>query len=263
MMREDPSVIKQCCAAAYATPWVALLLGESWHPGGLDLTEHLGRALALTPRDVVADVAAGEGASARHLAARFGCEVWALDLGEAQVARGQSRDARQGGAPVRFQQGDAEALPWAAGSVDVVLCECALCTFPSPETAVQEWARVVKPGGRIGLTDVTRRGPLPAALDNLAGWVGCLAGARPVEAYADLLTTAGFQVLRREDRSADLSVLVARIGQALLTWLQFQGPGASLGGLDRAAVEGLWAAIQEAIGRHELGYALLTARRPA
>lgn len=262
-MREDPGVIKQCCAAAYASPWAALLLGESWHPGGLDLTEHLGRALALSPRDVVADVAAGQGASARHLATRFGCQVWALDLGEAQVARGQARAELQGGALVRFQRGDAEALPWAAASVDVVICECALCTFPSPETAVQEWARVVKPGGRIGLTDVTRRGPLPAALDNLAGWVGCLAGAQPLEAYADLLTSAGFVVLRREDCSAELSALVARIGNALLSWLQFQGAGASLGGFDRKAVEDLLTKVQEAIGRQELGYALLTARRPA
>ncbi|MGC8488609.1 MAG: methyltransferase domain-containing protein [Clostridia bacterium] len=263
-MTPSPEILKGCCATAYASPWVSLVLGESWHPGGLELTERVGRYLALTPADVVGDVAAGEGASGRHLARRFGCRVQALDLGGVQVARARERAGREGLADrMTFQQGDAEALPWADASLDAVLCECALCTFPSPAAAVAEWARVLKPGGRIGLTDVTRRGALPSRFDTLAGWIGCLAGARTLDAYEDLLTGAGLKVQVREDRSGDLEALVTRIGTALLAWLKVQGPTGTLGGWTRADVEHGLGVVRSAIADGDLGYGLLIARRSA
>lgn len=262
-MTENPEVLKRCCATAYASPWLSLLLGESWHPGGLKLTDELGRRLALTPRDLVADVAAGEGASARHLAKRYGCRVWALDLGAEQVARGRDRTEREGcQGRVLFQQGDAEMLPWRDGSVDAVVCECALCTFPQPQAAVCEWARVLRPGGRVGITDVTRRGALPPVLDSLGGWVGCLAGARPLEGYGDLLSAAGLRLEAMEDRSGDLEAFVTRIGHALLAWLRFQGDEAALGGWSYEDVEGMLHSVRASIASGDIGYGLLTARRP-
>ncbi len=263
-MNESAAVIKQCCATTYASPWISLVLGESWHPGGLELTEHLGHQLALTAQDLVTDVAAGEGASACHLARRFGCRVQALDIGADQVQRARQHGAAQGlETRVTFQEGDAESLPWADRSVDAVVCECALCTFPSPEQAVREWARVLKPGGRVGITDVTRRGPLPPAFDNLAGWVGCLAGARPLDAYAELLRSEGFTVRRVEDRSSDLTALVTRIGHALVAWLRFQGSDATLGGWSRTDVERTLRGVLTSIDQGELGYGLVTAWHPA
>lgn len=261
-MTESPDVLKRCCATAYASPWVSLVLGESWHPGGLALTDELGRRLALTPRDLVVDVAAGEGASARRLAKRYGCRVLALDLGAEQVARARDRTEREGPqGRVLFQQGDAERLPWRDASVDVVVCECALCTFPNPQVAVREWARVLRPGGRVGITDVTRRGPLPPVFDSLAGWVGCLAGARPLAGYADLLTEAGLRLGVMEDRSGDLEALVARVGRALLAWLKFRGVDATLGGWSYADVDGMLCTMRASIARGEIGYGLLTAWR--
>ena len=63
--------IKMCCAAAYQSEWATWLLGESFHPGGVALTEHLGRTLGLTPNMRVLDVAAGKGTSAIYLAQTF------------------------------------------------------------------------------------------------------------------------------------------------------------------------------------------------
>src|SRR5260370_18027619 len=74
----SPTAIKQCCAAVYDSDAVKLLLGNSLHPGGTELTERLGRMLNLEPRNRVLDVAAGRGARALALAARFGCEVVGL-----------------------------------------------------------------------------------------------------------------------------------------------------------------------------------------
>jgi len=258
----DPAALKACCAQAYASPWVTLVLGEYWHPGGERLTVHLGQALALTEGDTVGDVACGTGAAARLLHRTFGCRVLGVDLGAAQVRRARDLAAEAGlGESVAFAEADAESLPWPDGSLDAVICECALCTFPAPERAVAEWRRVLRPGGRLGITDVTRRGALPEGLGDLAAWVACLAGARSLEGYASLLAGGGFLVERQEDRSADLQALVDRIGRAVLAWLDFRGPddGGEEGTAARA--RRLLAEIGGAVRAGDLGYGLLVARR--
>src|SRR5260370_41659650 len=73
--------LKACCAAVYASDWARLLLGESFHPGGLALTERLGTLLDLGPGKRVLDIAAGQGSSAIFLAQRFGCEVIGAEYG--------------------------------------------------------------------------------------------------------------------------------------------------------------------------------------
>src|SRR5215471_7444992 len=73
------TAIKQCCQAVYDSDAVKLLLGDSLHPGGTELTMRLGAMLDLGPQSRVLDVAAGRGTSALTLAARFGCEVIGLD----------------------------------------------------------------------------------------------------------------------------------------------------------------------------------------
>jgi arsenite methyltransferase len=73
--------IKICCATFYQSDVVRMLLGDVFHPGGLALTQHLGEVIGLGPADHVLDVACGRGASAVHLAERFGCHVTGLDWG--------------------------------------------------------------------------------------------------------------------------------------------------------------------------------------
>src|SRR5258708_14640315 len=81
----SPTAIKQCCAAVYDSDAVKLLLGNSLHPGGTELTERLGRMVKLEPRNRVLDVAAGRGTSALTLATRFGCEVIGLDYSRRNI----------------------------------------------------------------------------------------------------------------------------------------------------------------------------------
>src|SRR6266702_3596157 len=97
----DPATIKACCAAAYGSDAVALLLGESYHPGGLTLTRRLAQRLGLRPGDRVADIAAGPGTTARLLAAEYGVSVDAVDLRPSPVAD----------ALVNVHVGDAEQIP--------------------------------------------------------------------------------------------------------------------------------------------------------
>lgn len=81
----QPEAAKQCCADLYASDWAKLLLGESFHPGGLELTERIGVLLRLGPDSRVLDVAAGRGTSAVFLAQRFGCRVMGVDYSARNV----------------------------------------------------------------------------------------------------------------------------------------------------------------------------------
>ena len=111
--------LKTCCATLYASDWARLLLGNSFHPGGLALTERLGTLLDLQPNQRVLDVAAGRGASAIALAQRFGCTVVGAEYAATTVAEANRLAMEAGLADrVRFEQGDAEQLPFADGTFD-------------------------------------------------------------------------------------------------------------------------------------------------
>ncbi|WP_306362763.1 class I SAM-dependent methyltransferase [Nocardia sp. CC227C] len=147
---------KTCCVDASSRDAVALLLGDSYHPGGTALTRKLADRLGLHSADRVLDVASGPGATARLLAATYAVTIDGIDLSEAAVARAETAaDAADLGERVRFQRGDAEAIPFPAAAFDAVVCECALCLFPDKARAATEFARVLRTGGRVGVTDVT------------------------------------------------------------------------------------------------------------
>jgi len=128
-------------------------------------------------------------------------------------------------------EGDAERLPLESGSFDAVVCECAFCTFPDKATAAAEFRRVLRPGGRLGLSDLTRTGPLPPDLDGLLAWVACIADARPTAEYVAYLQGAQLLVsLKKLDlpavdfgqaqalaRSAAAAVTAGTLGYALVT----------------------------------------------
>jgi len=157
----DSAILKTCCANLYESDWAQLLLGGSFHPGGLALTERLGTLLHLQPGHRVLDVASGKGTSAIHIAQRFGCDVVGVDYSARSVEDGIVASVNVGVSDrVRFKRGDAETLPFGDAEFDAVICECAFCTFPDKCAAASEFARVLKPSGRVGLSDLTRSGPL-------------------------------------------------------------------------------------------------------
>ncbi len=256
--------VKSCCAAAYESDWARRLLGDSFHPGGVALTERLGTLLALTPDDRVIDIAAGTGTSAIVIARRFGCRVVGIDLGAESVAGARHAAANAGVADlVTFEVGDAERLPFDDGAFDAALCECAFCTFPGKATASTELARVLRPGGRLGLSDLTRRGALPAELDGLLAWVACIADARPVEEYIGFLEDAGFDIATVEPHDAALAEMVASIRQKLLGVQVMAAIGAfQLPGVDWNQASNMARAAEEATRHGQLGYVAIVAELP-
>lgn len=252
--------VKTCCARLYESDYVKLLLGDSFHPGGVKLTARLGEVLRLTPQARVLDVASGKGTSAIHLAETFGCEVVGVDYGQGNVREANEIAAAKGlGGRVWFDQGDAERLPFDDATFDAIVCECAFCTFPDKPTAAQEFARVLKKGGRVGLSDLTRAaGQLPPELDTLLAWVACIADAQPLESYAEFLSRAGFAVELREPHDEALTDMVNQIRMKLLGAEIMVGlKKMDLPGVDFAQAKAMAASALEAIKQGKLGYAIV------
>jgi ubiquinone/menaquinone biosynthesis C-methylase UbiE len=254
-----PENIKQCCARLYESDIARLLLGESFHPGGLALTERLGILLRLNPKSKVLDVASGKGTSAIYLAERFGCEVVGIDYSEQSVKQAAEAAAAKGlGARVRFEQADAERLPAADGSFDAVICECAFCTFPDKPSAAREFARVLRQGGGVGLSDLTRAKDLPKELDGLLAWVACIADAQPLESYAAYLSGAGLRVSQTEAHDKALTEMVHQVRMKLLGVEIMTGlKKIELPDLDLAAAKTMARCALEAIKQGKLGYAIV------
>ncbi|MFD7408970.1 methyltransferase domain-containing protein [Streptomyces sp. NPDC059866] len=253
--------IKTCCADAYAKDAVALLLGDSYHPGGLTLTRHLADHLQLAGDARVLDVASGRGTTALLLADVYGARVDGVDYAPANTALAQGA-AQAAGMAERavFVTGDAEHLPYEGGVFDAVVCECALCTFPDKARAAAEFARVLGPGGRVGITDVTADPDrLPPELSGLGARIACVADARPLPEYADILAAAGLHTRHTERHDTAMLRMIDQI-EARLNLLRLTGPARlAEAGVDLAAATDILAAARTAVADGLLGYALLIA----
>lgn len=261
----SPSDIKLCCAAAYDSEIAKLLLGTSFHPGGVKLTERLGQLLNLKPGIRILDVAAGAGTSGIFLAERFGCEVVGIDFSQKNV-EAANRAALEMGLAERasFRWADAERLPFADGSFDALICECSLCLFPDKPVAVSEFARVLAPGGQVGLSDLTRTEPLARELDDLLAWIACIADAQPLACYVTHLSAANMAVRIVEDHNHVLAEFVNDIRTRLLAAEVAAGLGKlDLSSFDLGAAKKLVKQAQEVIAQGKVGYAIVTAIKPA
>ncbi len=259
----ESAELKRCCAAVYESDFTRLLLGDSFHPGGLQLTSRLGELMGLAAGMRVLDVASGRGESAAYLAETFGCQVTGVDLGSENIRQASQRAAAAGIANlVEFQQGDAEGLPFPDGYFDAILCECAFCTFPSKETAAAEFGRVLKSGGVVGISDLTRAGELPAELKGLMAWIACIADARPVEEYVAYLSAANLATAVLEPCDDALSEMVHQVqGKLLGAELMAKLNKIDLAGIDLGEAKSLAQAASNAVKSGKLGYALLVARK--
>ncbi|RTR37734.1 class I SAM-dependent methyltransferase [Shewanella canadensis] len=191
-----------CCTDLYRHPLTHHLLGDSFHPGGLGTTRSLAAQCLVNRTSKVLDIATGRATSAAFLVKQYGAQVLGLDLGmdNLQTAKQTHRSLTK----LNLISGDAMQLPFRDNSLDVVFCECALCTFDNRDAAMHEIYRVLKPGGFIAISDIFLNQTLPGKLETtLNRWL-CVAGALSHEASIQKAEQAGFSQLRFEDRSASI-----------------------------------------------------------
>ena len=260
---DNPQALKQCCAQLYESDLARFLLGDSFHPGGLALTRRLGELLHLGPHNRVLDVACGRGASAVFLAEQFGCEVVGVDYSDQNVSQANGFATAKQLTRVHCERADSERLPFTGGSFDVVICECAFCTFPDKSAAAREFARVLRPGGQVGLSDLTRAPVLPRELDGLLAQIACIADAQPIEGYQAYLCEAGLAMRVIEKHDEALHEMVQQLRAKLLGAEVMVGlKKLDLPGVDFQASKQMAKCAQEAIRQGQLGYVLIRATKP-
>lgn len=125
------------------------------------------------------------------------------------LARRNAGKRQAAGAPanIEFHLAMIDALPLADSSVDCVISNCVINLAPDKRAVFREIARVLKPGGRLAVSDIALKQPLPAELgDDIMAYVGCIAGAIQIEDYRQGLVEAGFSNVEVVDTCADLNV---------------------------------------------------------
>ncbi len=155
----------------------------------------------LRPGEVVVDLGSGAGFDAILCARRVGPlgRVIGVDMTPEMLARARENAARLGLTQVEFREGVIEDLPLADATADVVISNCVINLSTDKRRALGEALRVLKPGGRLRVSDVATTRPLSAeARQDVAAWTACLAGALTLDEYRALLEEAGFEAVALE-----------------------------------------------------------------
>jgi SAM-dependent methyltransferase len=150
--------------------------------------------LAPQPGETVLDLGSGAGIDAFLAARRVGPEghVIGVDMTPEMLDKARAGAARMGFSQVEFRSGRLEALPVDDASVDAVTSNCVINLVPDKPAVFREIARVLKPGGRLVVSDIVLERPLPEALAaDLLGYVGCISGAEQRASYFSGLAEAG------------------------------------------------------------------------
>ncbi|MGE3140740.1 MAG: arsenite methyltransferase, partial [Thermoleophilia bacterium] len=145
--------------------------------------------------DRVLDLGSGGGIDVLLSARRVGPagRVYGLDMTEEMLALALRNAADAGATNVEFLKGHIEEIPLPAETIDVVISNCVVNLSPDKAAVLREVFRVLRPGGRIGISDVVAEDRLtPGERAERGGWAGCIAGALSVGEYRAFLDEAGF-----------------------------------------------------------------------
>jgi len=171
--------------------------------------------------EVVVDLGCGGGIDVLLAARKVGPRGRAIGIDMTpsmiSLARRNAANAYGGIAPpwIEFHAATIDRLPLADASVDCVISNCVINLAPDKPAVFREIARVLKPGGRVALSDIALRKPLPDELArDVSAYVGCIAGAIPIEAYRQGLIEAGFADVAVIDSGADLNAYAKVENQA-------------------------------------------------
>jgi len=217
---------KKSAARAYESPEFNQTLDEILHPGGLELTARLAEVAQIKSDSRVLDIASGRGTTPCFLSQRHDCRVIGIDLSLVSASLAGNKAQKEGVAQkVEFAVADAECLPFADSSFDVVISECAFSLLPDKNTGAKEIARVLKPGGRLAITDVVLQFPLSPELKMQVLFDSCFSGAETLEGYRETFNRVGLVEDITEDYSRELKKitykLVTGYGSISAFWEQF------------------------------------------
>ncbi len=149
--------------------------------------------------ETVLDLGSGGGIDIFLAAKKVGAEGKAIgvDMTEEMIGKARATASKHGYENVEFRLGEIENLPIEEGSVDVVISNCVINLSPDKEQVFREAYRVLKPGGRIVISDLVTEGELPEEVrKSFEAWAGCVAGALEKSQYLDTIREVGFKNVR-------------------------------------------------------------------
>lgn len=162
----------------------------------------------LRPGEVVVDLGCGGGLDVFLAAAKVGPTGRAIgiDMTPEMLTLARKNAQQSGVINVEFHQATIDKLPLPDASVDCVISNCVINLATDKQAVFREIVRVLKPGGRLAVSDIALKQPLPAELGNdLMAYIGCIAGAISIADYEAGLTNAGFSAVQVIDTGADLN----------------------------------------------------------
>ncbi len=151
---------------------------------------------ALQPGQTVLDLGSGGGIDCFLAARRVGetGHVIGVDMTPAMIDKARLNQVKVGLPNVEFRLGEIEHLPVANDTVDVIISNCVINLSPDKSQVFREAFRVLKPGGKLAVSDMVTEGKLPDAIKgSLDAWAGCIAGALDVKEYLAAIRAAGFE----------------------------------------------------------------------
>ncbi len=167
--------------------------------------------------EVVLDLGCGGGLDVFLAAQKVGPAGRAIgiDMTPQMIERARAAAQKAGTQNVEFHLAEIDRLPLADGSVDCIISNCVINLAADKLAVFREVARVLKPGGRVAISDIALKRPLPPdVVGDLMAYVGCIAGAIPAEAYRDGLAQAGLADVQVVDTGANLNAYGQVEGQS-------------------------------------------------
>jgi arsenite methyltransferase len=169
----------------------------------------------LKPGETILDLGSGGGLDCFLAAQRVGPSgyVIGVDMTEEMIARANANKAKAGFNNVQFRLGQIEQLPVENNSVDVIISNCVINLSPNKEAVFAEAFRVLKPGGRISVSDIVTEGKFPSSMrEDLEQWSACVAGALELERYLTIMKESGFVQLKVEEKVSAEAIIERRDG---------------------------------------------------
>ena len=150
----------------------------------------------IQPGETVLDLGSGGGIDVFLSARRVGPtgKVYGLDMTDEMLALARENQQKAGVLNVEFLKGDIEQMPLPDNTVDVIISNCVINLSPDKDQVFKEAFRVLKPGGRLAVSDIVVRGTMPQEIrHSVELWAGCVAGALEEAVYLEKLQQAGFE----------------------------------------------------------------------
>lgn len=172
---------------------------------------------SLQPGEVVVDLGSGGGLDVFLAAEKVGPggKAIGIDMTPEMILRARKNAAKSKLGNVEFHRASIDKLPLADGSVDCIVSNCVINLVPDKNAVFREMFRVLKPGGRVAVSDIAWKQDLPEELArDLMALVGCIAGAIHITDYEEGLRAAGFHAVHIVDTGADLNAYTNVDGQS-------------------------------------------------